>query len=62
MNASWTAADDAALTQAAGKGISAQRLAVRFHRSVSSIKGRLSVLGMKSAPLARRPYNERNYQ
>ncbi len=59
MNVSWTPLEDAALKQAANNGISAQRLAVRFRRSVNSITGRLSFLGLKPTPPHRLPYNER---
>ena len=61
MSLEWTPTDDAALKEAALNGVSAQRLAVRYRRTVGSIKGRLNQLGVKTSPLRRLPYNERNY-
>ena len=59
MNLPWTPADDAALKDAASTGISVQRLSVRLHRPVASIKGRLNFLGVKASTVPRLPYNER---
>lgn len=45
----WTAAEDAALEQAARDNVSAERLCVRMKRSVGSIKRRMRELGLRGS-------------
>ena len=53
LTKSWTPDEDEALKHAIDRGISLQRLTVRFRRPRASILNRLKRLGLATAPVTR---------
>jgi hypothetical protein len=59
MKTPWSPEEDAALSEAACKGVSLARLTVRFRRPKAGIRTRLRLLGVKQPALNRLPVADR---